>query len=212
MKQFNNLVFVLNGPSASGKTTILEALTKGIELPDGSHIPPLENMEPLITVTTRPPRPGEIEGVHYNFLTPEQFEEEKAKGNIVEETVYAGVKYGILDTAIQAIRNAGKDAVVVLDMHGISEMKRFYGAENVVSIFVYRELDDILAELRKRPITEEEVMRRYEQAKSEIAANFSRTDYRVLNTSTVKDLVAQVANIVREERAKHNRTVEVKAV
>ena len=97
-------------------------------------------------------------------------------------------------------------------MYGIPEMKRFYGAENVVSMFVYRELDDILAELRKRPITEEEVMRRYEQAKSEIAANFSRTDYRVLNTSTVKDLVAQVADIVREERAKHNRTVEVKAV
>lgn len=187
------MIIVLNGPSAGGKTTILDAFT-------GAN-PPLEGIEKLVTVTTRPPRPSEREGVDYIFFTPEQFEEEKARGNIVEETVYAGVKYGILGSEVERIRASGNDAMVVLDRHGIDEMKRFYGAENVVSIYVHRDLKDILAALTLRPISRDEVVRRFEQAKGEMK-NIAFTDFAVYNIGEVSEVIEDVKQIILLERKK----------
>lgn len=198
MSNFNNLIIVLNGPSASGKTTIMERLISG----------PVEErvdlLTKLITVTTRPPRPGEREGVDYNFLTPEQFDEEEAKGNIVEKTVYAGVKYGILDSEIKRIAEAGRDAIVVLDMHGVEEMKRFYGEDNVVSIFVYRSLSDIKNELWKRPVPDTEKQRRYEQARKEME-NMDKCDYIVYNVSDISNAVMQAGRIITQMRKERKK-------
>lgn len=200
---FNRLIFVLNGPSAGGKTTIMEALVDGLEI-NGRKVKLIDNITKLVTVTTRKPRPGEIDGVHYYFVTREEFERQKQCGNVVEETEYpkgSGVAYGIFDSDIQKIREAGMDAVVVLDMHGVEEMKRFYGAENVVSIFVYRPLDKILEELRKRPIPEEEVQRRYAYAQEEMNNRFL-CDYVIENTGTIEETVRKAVEIIKKERAK----------
>lgn len=189
------IVFVLAGPSAGGKTTILEELTVGGHLP--THVD--MNLERLITTTTRPPRQGEVDGVDYYFITEEEFDKRE---DVVEKTVYAGVKYGIFDSEIQRIRESGKDAIVVLDQHGISEMKRFYGEENVVSIFVYRDLGAIKEELQKRKVPQSEKDRRFEQAKEEMKG-IAYTDYVVFNIGSLSETVKQVQNIIVKERAKH---------
>lgn len=190
----SNLIIVLNGPSATGKTTIMERLISG----------PVEErvdcLTKLVTVTTRrQPRPGEQEGIDYHFLTPEQFEEEKARGNIAEETVYANVKYGILDSEIKRIGAEGRDAIVVLDVHGISEMKRFYGEDNVVSIFVYRNMKDIWEDLNKRPVSDEEKQRRFNQAKDEMK-NAEKCDFVLYNVTDISSAVKQAARIIRDVR------------
>lgn len=188
------IIFVLSGPSAGGKTTILEELTRGGHLPIHTRM----NLERLVTTTTRLPRQGEIEGVDYYFVTEDEFEQ---RSDIVEKTVYAGVKYGIFDSEIQRIRISGKDAIVVLDQHGISEMKRFYGEENVVSIFVYRDLGAIKEELRRRDVSQSEKDRRFEQAKDEMKG-IAFTDHVVYNIGMLSEAVEQVQSIIRSERQK----------
>jgi len=203
---FDRHIFVLNGPSAVGKTTILEALVDGVN-DNGKKVKLINNITKLVTVTTRKPRPGEIDGVHYYFIDPAEFKKQKALGNVVEETEYpkgSGIAYGIFDSEIQRIRNAGMDALVILDMHGVQEMKRFYGPENVVSIFIYRPLEKILCELKARPISEEEVARRFAYAKEEIK-NRHLCDYVIENTGTIEQAIKKAVSIIEEVRAKRPR-------
>ncbi len=183
-----NYIFTLNGPSASGKTTIMERILTSSK-----------DIEQLITVTTRPKRENEYNGRDYIFISPEEFEVEKSKGNIVEETVYAGVKYGIFASEIERIRSSNKDAVVVLDMHGISELKKFYGDEIVKSIFIYRELEDIKAELDLRNVPQEEKDRRFNQAKEE-QKNSLYSDYTVHNVTEIEDATQKVIDIINSQK------------
>lgn len=193
----DNIIFVLNGPSASGKTTIIEGITEGIN----TKYEAMDDVDKIITVTTRPPRPGEINGIHYHFLTPEEYDIEDAKGNMVEKTENYGIRYGILDSEIKKLFNAKKDAIVALDKHGISEMKRFYGDKNVVSIYVHRDLKDIWMELDKRSISMEEKLRRFTNAKEEMK-NISLCDRVIYNIGSIDDAVEEAKRIILEERNK----------
>lgn len=193
-KKTSGHIFVLNGPSASGKTTLMEAMLKGYE-----DIEPVPNLLPIVTVTTRPPRPGEVDGVDYHFITMEEFEEYRQSGRLVEETVYAGVAYGIYGDDIERIRESGCNAIVILDKHGIEEMKRFYGEENVTSIFVYRDLQSILEELKKRDTPWSEVVRRFESAKQEML-NLSFSDHVIRNTEDVRSAVMRCREIILSKR------------
>lgn len=198
---FNGHIFVLTGPSAAGKTTIMEGLINGVEI-EGKKIKLIDRITPIITVTTRKPRPGEIDGEHYYFIDSQTFQKEKEAGNIVEETEYpkgSGVMYGIFDSEIQRIYKSGMDAIAILDMHGVEEMKRFYGAGNVISIFIYRRLEDILEELRKRPISEEEVQQRFAYAKEEMKNQYL-CDYVVPNVGSILRAVIRTAMIIAYTR------------
>lgn len=202
IKVFSNLIFVLNGPSAGGKTMVLEALLeKNLGL------------EKLVTVTTRKPRTSPVKEVHgedYYFITKEEFLKMKENTNedqIVEETEYpkgSGVLYGIFDSEIERIGRLGKDAVVILDIHGISEMKRFYGDSNVVSIFINMDIREIEKSLGERDISEDELRKRLAFAREEYK-NIEKTDYVVNNDSTKDDLLNQVIRIINKERMKKNR-------
>lgn len=197
-KQFNSKIFVLNGPSASGKTMVMEELIKKKEL----------NLEKLVTVTTREPRVApvkEIDGKDYYFITREEFIKRKSKDSldqIVEETEYpkgSGVLYGIFASEINRIRNLGKNAIVILDLHGISEMKRFYGEENVVSIFLYRDIKDIEKALRERNLPEKEIQSRLKFAEKEYE-NQDNVDFVVENIADKDSLFEKIEEIIRLER------------
>lgn len=140
-------LLILCGPSGSGKTTILNALP----------------LKPLITVTTRPKREGEIDGVHYHFLTPEEFERLDALGEIPEKTVYAGVRYGIFRKDIEAVLK-GEDHAVVLDTIGIQFMRDYMGPQNVRAIYVGITLETMKKRLMDRGTSKEEIERRLYQA------------------------------------------------
>lgn len=197
-----NLIIVLNGPSAGGKTLVMEELLGRPEL----------NLDKLVTVTTRPPRSlpkPETNGVDYYFLTPEAFEARKAGASegdaIVEETEYpkgSGVKYGIFASEIQRIADLGKDAIAVLDMHGVEEMRRFYGKENVVSVFVYREIYSIMEALQERNLSGDEVSRRIASATQEMK-NVDKADYVLYNMGTKEDLIAHATALL--ERIRHEK-------
>lgn len=198
------LVYILIGPSASGKTTLMDALTREFyrESSGRKRCSPGEcrnntkTIKRIITSTTRKPRYGERNGVNYWFLTEEEFEKEKSLNNVIGETIYAGHHYGILKSKITSILEDGCSGIIVLDKHGVEELKNIYGENRIKSIFVYRSLEAIYKNLRKRQISEEEFLSRYETAKEELKLMDS-CDYVVKNTGSIEEAVCSICRIIR---------------
>lgn len=140
-------LLILCGPSTSGKTTLMNAY-------------PLQK---LITVTTRPKREGEMDGIDYRFLSVFQYKLLTLLGKMPERTTYAGVKYGILKKDLEAIKR-GHDHVVVLDAVGVEFMRNYLGKEHVLAVYVGVSKETMEARLRERGSSEEEIERRVNQA------------------------------------------------
>ena len=117
---------IISAPSGSGKSTIIKALLEKGEV----------DMQFSVSATNRPPRPGEEHGVHYYFLSDEEFRRAIADGDFVEyEEVYPGRYYGTLRSEIARIVDAGHNVVLDIDVKGGVNVKKLYGAE-AVSIFI----------------------------------------------------------------------------
>ena len=184
------LIIILNGPSASGKSTILECLMA---------VPPCSSLlQKPVTATTRKPRPGEVNGIDYWFLTPEEFDGERKRGNIIEEAEYAGANYGSLKSELQRISELGKHAITILEINGVEAMKKVYGQERVVGIYIYRDLKEIFEELKKRPIGKKEMEERFEKAIEE-HSHMARFNNIVYNTGNIEDSVKQTIEIINRE-------------
>ena len=184
------LIIILNGPSASGKSTILECLMAD---PQCSSL-----LQKPVTATTRKPRPGEVNGIDYWFLTPEEFDGERKRGNIIEEAEYAGANYGSLKSELQRISELGKHAITILEINGVEAMKKVYGQERVVGIYIYRDLKEIFEELKKRPIGKKEMEERFERAIEE-HSHMARFNNIVYNTGNIEDSVKQTIEIINRE-------------
>lgn len=134
-------LIVLSAPSGSGKTTIVRHLLNATDLP----------LSFSISATTREPRPGEINGKDYYFLTVEAFKKRIAEEAFVEwEEVYEGVFYGTLKSEIERIWNAGKSVVFDIDVEGGISIKRHFG-DQALTIFVQPpSIDDLRKRLEVR--------------------------------------------------------------
>ena len=105
-------VFVITGPSGVGKGTLIRALF--------DRIPGLELS---VSATTRPPRPGEHDGVAYHFLTPEQFAERVAAGDFVEWAEYSGNRYGTLRSELERRLSRGVPVVLEIEVQGARQVR-----------------------------------------------------------------------------------------
>ncbi|TMB46195.1 MAG: guanylate kinase [Chloroflexi bacterium] len=107
------LLIVISGPSAVGKDTILRRLLE---------------MDPKlrysVSATTRPPRPGEIDGANYTFVTREQFQRLVEEGSFLEHAEYAGNLYGTLGDRVAQAREAGYDIVLKIDVQGAEQVRQ----------------------------------------------------------------------------------------
>src|SRR6266852_3490173 len=90
-------LIILSGPSGSGKSTVIEEVMRTTSLP----------LKLSVSATTRSPRPGEQDGVHYYFWTPEQFEREVRAGNFLEWAEVHGQRYGTLRREVEPFRHQG---------------------------------------------------------------------------------------------------------
>jgi guanylate kinase len=119
-------LIVFSAPSGSGKTTIVRHLLNDTDLP----------LAFSISATTRKPRPGEVDGKDYYFLSVEAFKERIADDAFVEwEEVYEGVLYGTLKTEIERIWNAHRAVVFDIDVEGGISIKQFF-KEKALMVFV----------------------------------------------------------------------------
>ena len=106
------LLVVISGPSGVGKDTIIERL---LELDP--------NLKYSVSCTTRAPRPGEIDGENYTFLTREKFEQMVGEGAFLEHATYNGNFYGTLRERVERARGDGRDIVLKIEVKGAEQVR-----------------------------------------------------------------------------------------
>ncbi len=126
-------LFVISGPSAAGKGAICKGLLKD------------EGIWLSISLTTREPRKGEIDGVHYYFVSDEEFDHELARGALLEHAQVYGHRSGTPKHIALKHMESGEDVILEIEMQGALQVKRNY--PDAVLIFV---LPPSLRELRRR--------------------------------------------------------------
>jgi len=184
------LIFVISGPSGSGKGTIVEELRK---------IAP--NIGVAVSATTRAPRPGEVDGVTYHYKTREEFEALIAAGEILEHTEYSGNLYGTLKSEAEKVIETGRDLILEIEVDGGGQIKRLLGDDCVLIMLLAPDAEEQERRLRSRGTeTEEKIRMRLEKARSEIAVA-KDYEYMVLNETGKQEECA--ANLLVILKAAH---------
>jgi guanylate kinase len=116
-------VFVITGPSGVGKGTLIRTLR--------DRMPELEL---AVSATTRPPRPGEQDGVDYHFLSDEDFERKVAAGEFVEHARYSGRRYGTLRSELERRVERGRPVVLEIEVQGARQVRE--AMPDAVQIFI----------------------------------------------------------------------------
>ncbi|WP_343252503.1 guanylate kinase [Ligaoa zhengdingensis] len=178
------LLVVISGPSGVGKGTVLR-----------SFMAQNENVRLSISATTRSPRPGEEDGVHYYFLSRERFLELAGSGDMLEHAEYSGNYYGTPRDMVQRELDAGNDVILEIDVQGAMQVKA--ARPDALMVFI---LPPSMAELTRRLVdrrTEDEVTinRRLAAARGELE-QAHRYDYAVVNDN-IEDAVEKLAAILR---------------
>jgi guanylate kinase len=162
------LAFIISAPAGTGKTTLVRKLVQ--EFP---------SVVTSISYTTRSPRPGEVEGIDYHFITVSEFEKKIVAGDFLEYVKLYDTYYGTSRQWVEERQNQGKHVVLVIDTQGALQLKRNFSA---VYIFIRPPSLEILKERLKKRQTEEPKMlkQRLDWAKVELEAS-QFYDYLIVN-------------------------------
>ena len=178
------LLLVVSGPSGVGKGTVLRKLHSESD-----------NMYYSISATTRQPRFDELDGVHYLFITKEEFQNKIEKGQMLEYAEYCGNYYGTPGDIVEQKRNEGVD--VLLEIESCGAMQVLSKCGDAISIFI---MPPSMEELRSRLLnrgteSEEVVNRRLEKAEEEIK-KADQYQYIVVNDDieTAKNKICEIIN------------------
>lgn len=188
MGQGRGLIIVISAPSGSGKTTLCNRL-----------IAACSNLEHSISATTRSPRRGERDARDYFFISPEEFEARRDRGEFVEWARVLGEYYGTPRSFVEQTISAGKDVILSIDVQGAMQVKK--KCPEAVFIFVLPPSMKALEQrLRKRKTDEaNEISRRLQLAKEEMV-QIENYDYVVVNRDLSSSLGELLAIITVEKR------------
>lgn len=185
------LLIVLSGPSGVGKTTITKALA---EQGWPGYV--------LVTATTRRPRPGEVEGVHYHFYSIPQFQELVGRGEFLEHAEVHGNWYGTPATPVREKLAAGSDVIMTIDPQGAQSIRR--RATNAIFVFLAPEsLSDLVerVNLRGQDTPEQRALRML-NAEREMA-ELPHYDYVIVNRNGhLAEAVEQLRAIMTAEHSR----------
>lgn len=188
-------LIILSGPSGSGKGTIVSKL---LSKRDDTVL--------SVSMTTRRPRPGEIDGVHYFFTTREEFEQMQALGAFLESAEYNGNYYGTPESTVRNWLDEGKNVILEIEVQGAEKIMDYRA--DLVSVFI---TIPSMEELHRRLVgrgteTEETIKSRMEVAKRELQRAF-RYDYVVINDEVDK-AVERINTIIEAEQMRFARMDE----
>ena len=193
MSSRSGLLFVVSAPSGAGKTTLVERLV--------DEVPQLKMSR---SYTSRRARAGETDGVDYNFVTRERFDEMIAGGEFLEWADVFGNLYGTSARDTKTLLESGADVVLVIDVQGARKVRQQRGI-GMTGIFVMPPSYAVLEQrLRGRSKdSEEAIQQRLKVARREVAA-FTEYDFIVVNDE-VKSAVDRLRGIVLAERSRQER-------
>lgn len=194
MNNVGGFLLIFSGPSGSGKDTILHKIMEKDE-----------RVVVSVSMTTRAPRTGEVDGKDYYFVTKEQFEENIEKGEMLEWAVYNGNYYGTPKAPIEKWINEGKTVILEIEVQGADKIRQ--QLPDVRSMFLMPPSLHVLEErLRaRRTNTEEDIKRRLETAKGEIE-RANDYDYIIVNNQ-LDDAVEDCMEIILRHR-RHLRELD----
>ena len=192
-KQRRGMMLVLSSPSGAGKTTLTRTLLskeRGLDL--------------SISVTTRKRRASEVDGVHYHFISVEEFERMKEKGELLEWATVHENSYGTMRAPVESALSMGKDVLFDIDIQGALQLYEQM-REDIVSIFI---LPPSIAEMKTRlhrraEDSEKVILRRLETAIEEIQY-WTSYDYLVVNDDLGRAF-SDLRAIFRTERLRRTR-------
>jgi guanylate kinase len=182
-------LFVVTAPSGAGKTSLIEALMRD-DL----------SLKESISYTTRPPRPGEKNGVDYHFVDEPTFRAMRERGEFLESAQVHGNYYGTAKKVIVEAVARGEDIVLEIDWQGAEQVRRLY--PDCVGIFILPpSLEELERRLRGRGQDSEAVMReRLANARDELA-HAGEFKYAIINKD-FETARRELAEIIERERAK----------
>ena len=190
------LMLVLSSPSGAGKTTISRALLDGDDA-----------LELSVSATTRAPREGEVDGVHYHFISDDRFRALIDEDGLLEWANVFNNAYGTPRAAIEKALSEGRDVLFDIDWQGTQQLRQKM-PQHLVSVFV---LPPSLAALETRlksrqqmtGETDEQVAYRLSKAPAEVS-HWAEYDFIIVN-SDIEQSVAQVRAILTAERLRRER-------
>lgn len=190
------LLIVLSGPSGSGKNTVCDEVKKKNF-----------NIWESISMTSRKPRKGEVDGKSYYFVSAEEFEKNIKDDNMLEYAEFAGNYYGTPRKSVQKHLDNGEDVILVIEIQGALQIKK----KIPHALFVFL-LPPSMRELKRRLVerkteSSEKIMERFETAYKEIN-ELSKYNYVIVNDD-IKSAALKLDSIIRAERCRVDRIEEV---
>jgi len=187
------LMFILSSPSGAGKTTLSRMLLAADD-----------EIKLSVSATTRPPRPGEIDGVHYHFVTPERFQQMIDEDDFYEWAEVFGHRYGTPKGLIRAGLKEGQDFLFDIDWQGTQQLYQ-KDQQDVVRVFILPpSIEELHRRLKSRATDSAEVIAaRMERARAEIS-HWDGYDYVIINDA-VEVCFEKVRAILEAERMKRQR-------
>lgn len=185
MSENKGKIFVISSPSGGGKTTIVRRILS--EFPEIIF---------SVSATTRPKRPDEIDGVHYFFLTEDQFLEKIKNDEFIEWERFYDYYYGTLKTfVIDNIQN-GKSVLLEIDVKGALSVKKIF--PDAILIFIdVPSFEELVNRLKRRKTeSETDLQKRIDRAKMELSYK-DKFDYIFVNKD-LEEVTSQIKSLIKE--------------
>lgn len=190
------VLLVLAGPAGSGKTTLCERMV--------AEVPGFER---IVTTTTRSPRPGEVDGVHYHFLSPAVFDAKVAAGEFLEWAWVhkTGNRYGTLASSVLGPLAAGRSLIINVDVQGVQSFRKAALANPLLAkrmgtVFINVPIPELRVRLAGRGESEAEIAHRMETAERELL-ELGKFDF-VVDSRNREDDFAELLAIWRKVQAR----------
>jgi guanylate kinase len=182
-------LFVVSAPSGAGKTTLCREAR--LRVPELAY---------SVSCTTRAPRPGEVDGTDFRFVSRERFAAMRDGGELAEWASVHGNLYGTPAAPLEAALEAGRDVLLDIDTQGARQLRRRY-PEAVLVFIVAPSIAELEQRLRERGSdADDDIARRLARARDEIAL-WKQYDYLIVNRD-VKEAMDQLMAVIQAERCR----------
>jgi guanylate kinase len=177
-------IFVLSAPSGTGKTTIQKILKDE-----------LKDVDTVLTYTTRRPRPNEIDGIDYNFISEDKFKEMIKNDEFAEWSIVYGNYYGTPKKKIEENLKNNRKTLLVIDTQGGLKIKKKYPKVFLIGILPPSQKEQERRMRQRKDMSEEEIKKRLLKSKEERKILFKYYDVRLINKD-IKKTVERIKKII----------------
>lgn len=195
MFQRRGIMLILSSPSGAGKTSISRAILRQDD-----------NIQLSVSVTTRPKRANEVDGVDYHFKTVDEFKQMREAGLLLEWAEVHGNFYATPKAQIDELLDAGKDVLFDIDYQGALQLYEKC-ADDIIGIFVLPpSITELKHRLERRADDNEEVIKRRLKTARQELREWNKYDYVIVNNDLDKSctLVTEIINAARIQRSRQS--------